>query len=93
MIATFYCLSVSGAIIGRYPNTIFIMSVLIFLFSKNIVSMLSILAFMANTSNLIMKLAMCFLLCLNVSIFHLESTVLLLLLNIVLISLIESSQF
>ena len=47
---------------------------------------------MANASNLIIKLAICFLLYLNILIFHLASAVLLLSLNIVLISLTNFSQ-
>ena len=52
----------------------------------------SVFAFMANTSNSIMKSTMCFLPCLNVSIFHSASAALLLSLNAVLISSTNSSQ-
>ena len=54
--------------------------------------MLSVSAFMANASNLIMNLAICFLLYLNGSIFHSVSAILLLSLNIILISLTNFSQ-
>jgi len=67
------------------------MSVLTFFFNKNIIYISSVSAFMANALNSIIKLAMCFLPCLNVSIFYLTSAALLSLLNIVLISLTNSS--
>ena len=92
MITTFQSLSISGADIGKYPNIILIMSLLIFFFSKNIVCMLLVSAFIANASNFIMKSIMCFFFCLNVLIFHSASAILLLSLNAVLISLTKSSQ-
>ena len=90
MITTFHFLSVSGTAIGRYSSIIFIMLVLMFFFNKNIAYMLSVSVFMANASNSIMKLVMCFFSCLNDSIFHLASTALLLLLNTILIFLMNS---
>jgi len=54
--------------------------------------MLSVSTFMANTLNSIIKSAMCFLPCLKVSIFYLASVALLLSLNVVFISLTNSSQ-
>ena len=92
MITTFHSLSVSDVVISGYPSIVFIMSVLMF-FNKNIVCMLLVLAFIANTLNLIIKSTIYFLLYLNVSIFHSTSVTLLLLLNMVLISLMNSSQY
>ena len=54
---------------------------------------LSVSAFMANTSNSIMKSIVFFFFCLNISIFYLISAAFVLLLNVVLISLTKSSQF
>ena len=62
VIITFYSLSISGAAIGGYPNMVLIMSAYILFFNKNMVCRSSVSAFMANTSNLIMKSTMCFLL-------------------------------
>ena len=81
MIATFYFLSDSDALMDKYPNIVLIMSLLVFFFNKKIVCMSFVSAFIANTSNFIIKFMMCFFLCLNVLIFHLVSTALLLLLN------------
>jgi len=92
IIAIFYSLSFSGAAIGGYSNIIFIIFVQTFFFNGNMMCRLSILAFMANASNSIIKLAICFLLCLNILIFHSASAVLFLLLNVVLSSLTNSSQ-
>ena len=90
VIVIFYSLSVSSTTIGGYLSIILIMSVQMFFFSRNIVYMSSIFTFMANILNLIIKSAICFLLCLNISIFYLASATLLLSLKIVLISLINS---
>ena len=68
------------------------MSAQIFFFNKKILCNLSVSVFIANALNLIMKLAMCFLLCLDISIFHSVSVALLLLLNIILIFLTNLSQ-
>ena len=92
VIATFYSLSDSDALIDKYPNIVLIMSLLVFFFNKKIVCISFVSAFIANTSNFIIKFVMCFFLCLNVSIFHLVSTTLLLLLNAVLTSLTKLSQ-
>ena len=63
-----------------------------FFLSKNIACDSSVLAFMANASNSIMKSVVFHFPCLKVSIFHSASAVLDLLLNVVLISLTKSSQ-
>ena len=84
-------MSVFGAAIGGYPNMVLMMSAHMF-FNKNIVCRLSVSAFIANASNLIIKPAICFLPCQNISIFHLVSAALLLLLNTVLISSTNSFQ-
>ena len=89
MIATFHSLSSSSATISRYPNVILTILSLTFFFNKKIVYMLTISAFITNASNFIMKLAMCFFSCLKVSILHLASAVLLLLLNNILVSLMN----
>jgi len=68
------------------------MSTQTFFFNKKILCNLSVSVFIANALNLIMKLAMCFLLCLDISIFHSVSVALLLLLNIILIFLTNLSQ-
>ena len=91
MIATFYFLSDSDALIDKYPNIVLIMSLLVFFFNKKIACISFVPAFIANTSNFIIKFVMYFFLCLNVSIFHLISTVLLLLLNAILTSLTKLS--
>ena len=87
VIVTFYSLSISGPTIGGYSSIVFIMFVQTFFFNRNIMCRSSVLAFMANTLNLIIKLTMCFLLCLDVSIFHSVSAALLLSLNVILNSL------
>ena len=92
IITTFYSLSISGTTISRYPSIILIMFGWMFFFSKNMVCISSVSAFMANVLNSIIKLAMCFMPYLNVSIFYLVSAVLLLPLNMVLISLTNSFQ-
>ena len=86
VIATFHFLSISRAAISRYPNIILIMSAHTFFFSKKIACSSSVLAFMANTSNSIMKSVIFFFSCLKVSIFYSAFAVLILLLNIILIS-------
>ena len=90
VIAIFHSLNVSSAAISGYPNIVFIMSILIFFFNNKIVCMSLVSASIANALNLIMKFVMCFLLYLNILIFHSASATLLLSLNIVLISLTNS---
>ena len=63
-----------------------------FFFNRKMVYSSSVFAFMANASNSIMKSAMFFFSCLNVSIFHLASATFVLLLNVILISFTKSSQ-
>ena len=92
VITIFHSLSVSGATISRYPSMVLMMSAWTFFFSKNIMCMSLVSAFIANVSNLIIKLAMCFLPYWNVSIFHSVSAALLLLLKAILISLTNSSK-
>ena len=60
VIATFYSLSVFGAIIGGYPNVVLIISARTFFFSKKMAYSSSVLAFMANVLNFIMKFAVFF---------------------------------
>ena len=55
VIATFHSLSVSGATISRYSNIVLIISAHIFFFSKKMACSSSVLAFIANTLNLIIK--------------------------------------
>ena len=93
IITIFYFLSISGTAIGGYSNIVLIMSVWTFFFNKNMACTLSFSVFIANTSNLIIKPIMYFLLYLNIFIFHLASAALLLSLNIILISLINLFQF
>ena len=92
VIATFHSLSVSGIAIGGYPNIVLMMSCRMFFFNKKMACSLSVSAFMANASNLMMKSAVFRFPCLNVSIFHSASAALDLLLNVVLISFTNSSQ-
>ena len=92
VIATFYSLSISNAAISRYSSIVLIISAQIFFFNRNITCMSLVFTFIAKALNSIMKLAMCFLHCQNVLIFHLASAVLLLSLKTVLISLTNSSQ-
>ena len=92
VITIFYSLSISGTTISGYFNIVFIMSVWIFIFSKNIICRSFISAFIANVLNSIIKLVMCFFPYLNVFIFYLTSTILLLLLNIILSSLTNLFQ-
>jgi len=63
-----------------------------FFFNKKTACSSSVSAFMANASNLMMKSAVFHFPCLNISIFHLASTALDLLLNVVLSSFTKSSQ-
>ena len=60
IIATFHSLSVSGAAMGGYPNIILIMSLLTFFFSKSIIYISLVSAFIANTLNSIIKFTICF---------------------------------
>ena len=64
----------------------------IFFFNKKMVCSSSVSAFMANMSNFIMKSTVFFFPCLKDSIFYSASVAFILSLNIVLISLIKSSQ-
>ena len=90
-ICYFYSLSVFSATIGRYPNIILIMLGHTFFFNKKMVYSLSMSVFMAKTSNLIIKSVVFCFHCLKDSIFYSASAVFILLLNIILISLINTS--
>ena len=92
VIATFHSLSDSGIAIGRYPNIVLIILCCTFFFNRKMACSSSVPAFVANASNSIMKSAMFLFPCLNVSIFHLASVAFILLLNVVLISFMKSSQ-
>jgi len=92
VIAIFHSLSILGTAIGGYPSMVLMISAQTFFLSRNIACMSLVSAFIANMSNLIIKLGICFLPCWNVSIFHSVFAALLLLLNAVLISLTNSSQ-
>ena len=92
VIATFHSLSISSATIGKYSNIVLIIFCHMFFFSKNIVCSSSVSAFIAKTSNLIMKSAMFHFPYLKNSIFHLASAAFILLLNVILISLTNSYQ-
>jgi len=92
VIATFHSLSILGAAIGGYSSIVLMMSAQTFFLSKNIVYMSSVSAFVTNTLNSIIKLAMYFLPCWNVSIFYSTYAALLLSLKAILISLTNSSQ-
>ena len=87
VIPTFYFFNISGTTMSGYLSIGVMILLLTFFFNKNITYILLISAFMANTSNLIMKSVICFFLHLKVSIFHLASTTLFLLLNFILTSL------
>jgi len=63
-----------------------------FSFNKKMACSSFVSVFMANTSNSIMKFTVFFFPCLKDSIFHSASTAFVLLLNVVLISLMKSSQ-
>ena len=91
IITIFHSLSISSTVIGEYPNIVLIISTCMFFFSKNMAYSSFVLAFMTNALNLIIKLAIYFLPYLNILIFHLASTILLLLLNFILISLTNLS--
>ena len=93
IIAIFYSLSVSGIAISEYPNIVLIMSCHTFFFNKKMACSSSMSAFIANVSNLIIKSAVFSFSCLKISIFHLASAAFVLLLNVVLISQTNSSQF
>ena len=92
LIAAFHSLSDSGTAMDGYSNIILMISCHIFFFNRNIACSSSVSAFIANTSNLIMKFAVFFFPCLKDSILYLASTAFVLSLNIVLISLTNSSQ-
>ena len=64
-----------------------------FFFNKKMVYSSSVSAFMANASNSIMKFTVFFFSCLKDSIFYSASATFIMSLNIVLISLMKSSQF
>ena len=81
------------AAMGGYPNIVLIMSCHTFFFNKKIAYSLSVLAFMASASNSIMKLAVFYFPCLKDSIFHSALAAFVLSLNVILISLMKSSQF
>ena len=70
VITTFHSFNVSDAPISKYPSIVLIMSDHTFFFNKKIMYNLSVSVFIANALNSIMKLAMFFLPCLKVSIFH-----------------------
>ena len=92
VIAIFYSLSVSGVAIGGYSNMVLIISCRTFFFSKNIACSSFVSAFIAKASNSIMKSTVFRFSCLKDFIFYLISTVFVLSLNVVLISLTNSSQ-
>jgi len=92
VIATFHSLSDSSTVIGGYPNIVLMISCHTFFFSKKMACSSSVSAFIAKASNSIMKSAMFYFPCLKVLIFHSASATFVLSLNIVLISLTNSSQ-
>ena len=92
VITIFYSLSVSGVAIGGYSNMVLIISCHTFFFSKNIACSSFVSAFIAKASNSIMKSTVFHFSCLKDFIFYLISTVFVLSLNVVLISLTNSSQ-
>jgi len=77
---------------GGYPNIVLIIFCHTFFFSKNIAYSLSVSAFIAKISNLIMKSAMFHFPCLKDFIFYSAFAVFILLLNVILISLINLFQ-
>ena len=77
---------------GGYPSMVLIMSYHAFFFNRKIASSSSVSVFIARASNLIMKSAVFFFPCLKDSILHSASAVFVLLLNMVLISLMNSSR-
>ena len=77
---------------GEYPNIVLIMSCHTFFFNKKIACSSSVSAFIASTSNSIMKLVVFCFPCLKDSILYSVSAVFVLLLNVVLISLTKYSQ-
>ena len=91
VIATFHSLSVFSAAISGYSKIVLIMFGYIFFFNKKIACSLSVSVFVASALNSIMKSVMFFFPCLKVFIFHLASAVLVLSLNIILISHMNSS--
>jgi len=78
---------------NRYPNIVLMMSCHTFFFNRNIVCSSFISTFIARASNSIMKSILFCFPCLKISIFYLASTTFVLLLNVVFISLTNSSQF
>jgi len=92
VITIFHSLSVSGVAIGRYSNMVLIIFCYTFFFSKNIACSSFVSAFIAKASNSIMKSTVFHFFCLKDFIFYLVSTVFVLSLNVVLISLTNSSQ-
>ena len=91
VIAIFHSLRVSGIAISEYPSIVLIIFCHAFFFNKKMACSSSVLAFMASTSNSMIKSAVFYFPCLNVSIFHLASAALDLSLNVVLISFMKSS--
>ena len=92
MIAIFHSKSNFNTAMGRYSNMVLIILLLIFFFNKKITYISSVLSFIANTSNFIIKFMICFFSCLNALIFHLIFAILFFLLNVVLTSLTKPSQ-
>ena len=92
VIATFYSLSDSSTAMGRYLSIILMMSCHIFFFNRNIACSSSISTFIARVPNSIIKSAVFHFPYLKVSIFYLASAAFVLSLNVVLISLMKSSQ-
>ena len=92
VIATFYSLSISGTVIGGYLSITLIMSYQTFFFNKKMACSSSISAFMASTLNLIMKFTVFHFPYLKDSILYSVSAVFVLLLNVIFISLTNSSQ-
>jgi len=56
MIVIFYFFNISNTAISEYSNMILMISLLMFFFNKKIMCMSSVLAFIANTLNSIIKL-------------------------------------
>ena len=92
VIATFYSLSMPGMAIGRYSSIVLMILCHMFFFNRKMACKSFVSAFMANTSNFIIKSTIFFFPCLKVLIFHLVSTTFVLSLNVALISRMNSSQ-
>ena len=92
VIATFHSLSVFGATISGYSSIVLIILYHTFFFNKKMVCSSSVSAFVANALNSIIKSTVFFFSCLKVLIFYSAFAVFVLSLNIVLISLMKSSQ-